>query len=109
MPPSNRSTKIILPASTPVAASSSNQAQPAPRMRALPTTHEDKKLARARFGEAHRAVAAQVAITAAAIDNKAQRAAVRELSDALVSRVSFILVALSLADALGYRSCLAKP
>ena len=54
-------------------------------MRVPPTTHADKDRARARYGEAYCKVAATVILAAAATDNKSQRAAINELSDALVS------------------------
>ena len=91
MPPAS-STKIVLPPAVPSTPVGSSQPRPTPRMRALPTTQADKDRARARFGEAHRGVTAKVHLAAAAVDIKAQRKAVRELSDALVSRGSFVLV-----------------
>ena len=86
MAPRNAPAKIILPPAVSSAAATSSQSRPAPRMRALPTTREDKNRARQRFGEAYHHAAAQVTAVMAA-DNKGRKPAVAALADALVSNV----------------------
>ena len=86
MAPRNAPAKIILPPAVSSATATSSQSRPAPRMRALPMTQEDKNRARQHFGEAYHRAAAQVTAVAAA-DNKGQKPAVAALADALVSNV----------------------